>query len=1334
MQIYSTNVQPPKTPQDFEDACHLIYSVVFDDPTATKYGRSGQQQHGVDVFAVHKGRRYGIQCKQKTFGKLTEKIIAEEVDAADSGPIKIYELVIATTAPNDAKLVTYVANLTDSRTEAEKFRVSIAFWDTLESLIRRYPELQANFAPHMLGGLVYDQARRFDKQETLLEGIANGLSAGTFRNDLPTPSIPDARADSLNKLVDKQLDGIKQLLTNGKFTNALVSLTTLGHSLEAFDVHQQGRWYTQRAHCYWNQGALEFAADDFDRAYELTPDDDKAVGNQIRGQLLRSRFDDAFTLADAARKRFPSSPGVLAAWLQAADRTGKPLKWARDVPPEFRKTRDILHVFGWLRVFAGDYKEAAHYAKLACDDGEANFDNWALLLLALVNDVGADGALASLGVVPLAVVEELRLAIGLFEPVAETLWSRQESLSTVQAATSLGYAYLMTGNVPAAKALLVEAVQRLPSDPQLTRVCLESIMRSDNQSASFEFGSAHLESLDDEGKLIVAEIAGHRGDVAVIARARESLTSSDGVCIYEPELRAFSWLARSNSGARDALAKDLTLEKLEAEVSIPARVIGTMVAYRQGFDWAVSAAQSLAAQITKDSPIRDVLMAARACAALEQYPLVVSLLQDRLPAGFMSEPHKQLFEALIRTGARKRAQKMLLEFPESAMDDAEARSLAVELAQEANDWSELSRLAELQLKANRGSSHAWVFQAVVMLRQKRIVDAQHLLHSDIPLALNGDFRSQGQLAKLEIDFGARERGFNRLYQMFRSALTDGEAASAYLSHFLFLAPELIPEAPQSVAAGTAVTLAAADGERRTVVIDPDGIPNLPKAASFESSAGKLYGILAGKRPGESVQIEDGFGAAHEYLIVAIDSAQRFLVGRAREMSHQSIIPSGPLLSLAIPTDKDGQMDLSNLLSMLKARSEQVREAFSAYAKGPVTLGILGQLLGGSATAVASDWPQGLDAKLYVCNGTHQERAEAHELLQSWSKPLVIDLTALNELVANGLEMTLLLFHPVFISTSAVATLDQLVASAVSDRSKGHMREVNGRINMVEYDDEYHESQRTYAERLQACVEQYCEVVPAWGIENPPEHFVEIGGLLDVESFDAMQLCLEKDALLLTVDGRLREIAKAMAGIPGVWPQIYCAFATERNLCTADTYSRFALMSVAKRRAHTTVGMTEIIWAIRQPKAVQVEAMKNLRLLFGDLNIEKRSAVQVITEALQHVITNGATPPAACRLVEALLAPMFCRSDIEPDELQAFMQFRLCEFVLGYFNVNLLRPLTSTPYVTRRDLWVRALAGAIQKARMLAAEFSLSELAEIPVDVAPLYGLRKPLLLAKPATP
>jgi len=55
MLIYSTGVQPPRTAEDFEDMCHIAYSEVFDDLTATKNGRSGQSQNGVDTFAMRNG-------------------------------------------------------------------------------------------------------------------------------------------------------------------------------------------------------------------------------------------------------------------------------------------------------------------------------------------------------------------------------------------------------------------------------------------------------------------------------------------------------------------------------------------------------------------------------------------------------------------------------------------------------------------------------------------------------------------------------------------------------------------------------------------------------------------------------------------------------------------------------------------------------------------------------------------------------------------------------------------------------------------------------------------------------------------------------------------------------------------------------------------------------------------------------------------------------------------------------------------------------------------------------------------------------------------------------
>lgn len=1328
MQTYSTGVPQPKTPQDFEDTCHLIYSVVFDDPTATKYGRSGQQQHGVDVFATHKGRRYGIQCKQKTFGKLTAKIIDDEVKAADEGPVKIYELIVATTAPNDAKLVSYVSELSDSREADGKFRVSIAFWDTLEGLVRRYPELQANLAPHMPGGLLWEQGQRHARQEELLELIAGKFSAQVSPTDFSASSIPDARVDSLNKLVDTQLDAVKKLLTEGRFSDALTSITTLGQSLDAFDVHQRSRWYTQRAHCYWHQSAFELAAADFDSAYELTPNDDKTAGNAVRGFLLRSQFAQALELAEVVRKQFPSSPGVFAAWLQASDRMGKRLKWRRDVPPEFRDAQDILYVFGWIELLAGRHAEAAQYAKRACEKPDVGFDHRALLILALVNRVSADGALASVGIVPTELRTALLDAIQLFQPLDIKLWNRQDPLQAGQTAACLGYAHMMTGNADVAKEFLVASLLRIPDDPQLHRACMESIMRAEDQNAAFEFGIANLDKLDDEGKLIVAEIGALRGDLSAVDRARDSLTAHDGECAYAEEFRSFRWLAVANGDKPDDLCSELTFELFSAETSISARVIATMVAHRLCLEWATRAGQALAAEITKESSSRDVFLVARACSWLDQHATVVQLLESRLPSGFVSEPHKLLFEALIRTSSRRKALRMLREFPDTAMTDADIRSLAVELAQDANDWNEMSRLSELQLAAYSNKAEAWVFRATVFLRQRHVAKAQELLRADIPLELSGALRVRGQLARLEIDFGARERGFRRLYLLFRTALADADAASAYLLHLLVLPPESLPPIPIEVGPGTAVTLTTPEGEVRTVIFDPDGISNLPKAAQFESLANEPFSDMAGKRAGEFVQIPDFLGIRHDFLITGVDSAHRYLAGKAQMMTRRSVVPNGPLMSVEIPEREDGQMDLTNLLNMLRARSDRVRQSFEAYAKGPVTLGILGQLLGAPAVAVASDWPQDVDVKLYVCAGSPQERIDADDLMKTWAKPLVVDLTAINELTANNLEKTLALFKPVYISTSAVDTLDQLITTATSERAKGHMREVNGQISMVEYDDSYHDAHRGYLHRVRACIEEHCEIVPAWGVDNPPEHFVEIGKLLDAESFDALQLCLEKDAMLLTVDGRLREIAKAIANIPGVWPQVYCVTAVQRQLCTLDEYWKFVLTSVAKRRTHTAVAMAEIAWALLQPEKLQGEAVATLQQYFGDAGIEISSAVGVITEGLQYAMVNGATLHAASRVMVALLAPLFARPDVHADEMQALVQLRLSEF-LRRVHSAVAHPYEAGPAEARHDLWLRVVKGSILKARALGTSESLATIAKRPLDVAPVYAMKTPILIA-----
>src|SRR5689334_14175302 len=62
----TTKLPIPKSWDEFEDIVSDVLRVRWATPHVTRNGRSGQKQHGVDIYAIasHLGQRYaGAQCK-----------------------------------------------------------------------------------------------------------------------------------------------------------------------------------------------------------------------------------------------------------------------------------------------------------------------------------------------------------------------------------------------------------------------------------------------------------------------------------------------------------------------------------------------------------------------------------------------------------------------------------------------------------------------------------------------------------------------------------------------------------------------------------------------------------------------------------------------------------------------------------------------------------------------------------------------------------------------------------------------------------------------------------------------------------------------------------------------------------------------------------------------------------------------------------------------------------------------------------------------------------------------------------------------------------------------
>ena len=124
---------PPRDWQVFEDFCRDLFAAEWGDPDAQKHGRSGQNQHGVDVFGRREGRWQAVQCKRRSLfpeAKLTEREIRREVTAAQTFGQPLETLVIATTAPPDTRVQAVAMQLTESHGEAGP-RVVVYGWSEL---------------------------------------------------------------------------------------------------------------------------------------------------------------------------------------------------------------------------------------------------------------------------------------------------------------------------------------------------------------------------------------------------------------------------------------------------------------------------------------------------------------------------------------------------------------------------------------------------------------------------------------------------------------------------------------------------------------------------------------------------------------------------------------------------------------------------------------------------------------------------------------------------------------------------------------------------------------------------------------------------------------------------------------------------------------------------------------------------------------------------------------------------------------------------------------------------------------------------------------------------
>lgn len=143
MNQFQVYMPPPSNWQDFQTLIGDIAKVKFIEHSVQEYGRQGQSQNGVDVYAVDIwNNRIGIQCKETKIGGLTNKLIDKEIDKALKFTPKLDLFVIATSQRIDASLQVHVNTLNSSG--RLPLKIQLMFWDDINQEINRSSAVRAN--------------------------------------------------------------------------------------------------------------------------------------------------------------------------------------------------------------------------------------------------------------------------------------------------------------------------------------------------------------------------------------------------------------------------------------------------------------------------------------------------------------------------------------------------------------------------------------------------------------------------------------------------------------------------------------------------------------------------------------------------------------------------------------------------------------------------------------------------------------------------------------------------------------------------------------------------------------------------------------------------------------------------------------------------------------------------------------------------------------------------------------------------------------------------------------------------------------------------------------
>jgi tetratricopeptide (TPR) repeat protein len=1151
MAFSSISLPKPKNWQDFETHTRVLFACVLNDPNTQQNGRSGQKQHGVDVYG-YRDRRVdclvGVQCKKKFEAQVTEEELRAEVGKAKNFKPPISEFMLVTTAPRDQKIQEAARNITAELAKTDHpIRVSVWGWEDVEEHASQHEKAWKAFDP------TYNPyvERGFEKVELTIERLAKSVDRHRNETRFPSPSQTDVSLDRNDENTPRhgQITAFQRLIDDGHVQGALTQLLKLRKD-EWANASQSERYriLVSMASAKLKLGAYDEAGAILLEAYAECPEHKNAQKNRAKGYLLKNDHTEAAKLAREMLANTDTNADAAGTLVQAliADTTcDDPLS---EIPEALHETEEVLIArVCFLR--SRDNPSWATLAKTAAKKFPENrllklFSAEAILdeLIRTNRDVIAGGILQNIG------SAEFNNAVAELYSHARDAIDKGYALppSTAQNAA---LALRLADDLGRAKEILAAAITRYPDDEGL-RLQRAIIAYSENDPVGALAALPNKPS-NPEAISVVANALATTGQsdeaLSLIDETDQSnFPNHVKVGLLTAHIRAYI-----NRGERQ-LAIDTIAQRIVAEpqnLSLRALQLFThrMVGDEGG---ANRAFEETLALVNDQTSLRFRLELSFEARRLGRDDPIVDLLKDRVATDRESEALHALIAASINSRRWVTAGEILAIISKSLQERDWFKRADAILAINTGDAKADEKIGRY-LRQCPNDVEMMLARIGIWQRAGRDGDIRSLLQHITLAELDGRPEQRIRIAALIVHYGAAARGLQYGYKVLMDNWNIPQAHLSY--HGLIFLNENIGAAmpPANTVTENTVVCLLVEGREQRYRIERD------RHAFFEDERldpeGDLAALLLGKSPGDKFNIQERIGAKPVELRwikpIYLDAFQRSL-----EQFNERFPRADGLQRFTF--DPDATDPLEEIRAITKARAEADQRILEEYQSKSIPLSFAASLVGKDPLEAWSGLPS-VGIQFQVCRGTLPEREEALLMLKKYGRRgCVIDAITLSVVRRLGVEKAVVaVCGPIHTPQSVIDLLAYRTFEAKQNigKKQGYIGWRDNRLVMEEFSEEVLKKAVEEREKELSWARNAIAISPAMPKQDFSPAIRTIIDMFPPVAFDAAVAANGNELLLLSEDMGLRNWSAATFQIPTTWLQPVLITARNEGHLNADEY-------------------------------------------------------------------------------------------------------------------------------------------------------------------------------------